>query len=74
MLIKSNEYEYADTKIYTPNDLELPQMETPEAREIGELKFKIRTLEEQVKREICNNDCLEKGIIELIRNLGKRSM
>lgn len=74
MLVKSNEYEYADTRIYTPDDLELPKMETPEAKEIGELKIKIRNLEEQLKKEISNNDCLEKGIIELIRNLGKRSM
>ena len=66
--------EYADTKICTPDDLELPKMETPEAKEIGELKIKVRILEEQVKKEICNNDCLEKGIIELIRNLGKRSI
>ena len=72
MMVLPNEY--ADTKIYTPDNLELPQMETPEAKEIGELKFEIRRLEEQLKKEICNNDCLEKGIIELIRNLGKRSM
>ena len=71
MLVKSNEYVEVNPYDY---GAELPKMETPEAKEIGELKFKIRTLEEQVKKEICNNNCLEKGIIELIRNLGKRSM
>lgn len=72
MLLK-NEYESLDTKVHV-DGLELPKMETPEAKEIGELKIKIRNLEEQLKKEICNNDCLEKGIIELIRNLGRRSM
>lgn len=71
MLVKSNEYVEANPYDY---GAELPKVETPEAREIGELKLTIKILEEQVKKEICNNDCLEKGIIELIRNLGKRSM